>query len=91
MLGGSGGDGAAKGGDGQVIAFHLHPEDEWLLNAVPSRLKVGAEGFEGATAGAPGRFMINGEDAAQANKMVMQPGDKVVLETPGGGGYGKLK
>ena len=55
------------------------------------RLKVGAEGFEGATAGAPGRFMINGEDAAQANKMVMQPGDKVVLETPGGGGYGKLK
>ena len=36
-------------------------------------------------------FMINGKDAAQANKMVMQPGDKVVLETPGGGGYGKLK
>ena len=35
--------------------------------------------------------MINGKDAAQANKMVMQSGDKVVLETPGGGGYGKLK
>ncbi len=35
--------------------------------------------------------MINGKDAAQANKMVMQPGDEVVLETPGGGGYGLKK
>ena len=91
LIDGSGGDGAARGGDGQVIAFHLRTEDDWLLNAVPSRLKVGAEGFEGGEDGQAGRFMINGKDAAQANKMVMQPGDKVVLETPGGGGYGKLK
>lgn len=91
LMPGSGGDGAHKGGDGQVIAFHLRTQDEWLLNAVPSRLKVGAEGFDGAAAGRPGRFLINGKDAAQANKMVMQPGDEVVLETPGGGGYGALK
>ena len=91
LIDGSGGDGAARGGDGQVIAFHLRTEDDWLLNAVPSRLKIGAEGCEGGEDGKAGRFMINGEDAAQANKMVMQPGDRVVLETPGGGGYGKLK
>ena len=35
-----------------------------------------------------GKFLINGKDAAQANKMVMKPGDKVILRTPGGGGYG---
>jgi N-methylhydantoinase B len=91
LMDGSGGDGANRGGDGQVIAFHLRTKDEWLLNAVPSRLKVGAEGLDGASAGRPGRFMINGKDAAQANKMVMQPGDEVVLETPGGGGYGLKK
>jgi len=91
LLRGSGGKGATQGGDGQIISFHLRTEDEWLLNAVPSRLKIGAEGFNGAHPGAPGRFLINGQDAAQANKMAMRPGDRVVLHTPGGGGYGKLK
>ena len=88
LIDGSGGEGAARGGDGQVISFHLRTNDDWLLNAVPSRLKIGAEGFEGAEDGKAGHFLINGKDAAQANKMVMKPGDKVVLKTPGGGGYG---
>ena len=91
LIDGSGGTGAARGGDGQIIAFHLRTEAEWLLNAVPSRLKIGAEGFEGAGDGKAGSFLINGKDAAQANKMVMQPDDEVVLKTPGGGGYGAVK
>ncbi len=91
LMAGSGGAGAARGGDGQIIAFHLRTRDPWLLNAVPSRLKIGAEGFDGAGDGRPGRFLINGKDSAQANKMVMAPGDEVVLETPGGGGYGAEK
>jgi N-methylhydantoinase B len=88
LIDGSGGKGKARGGDGQVIAFHLRTQDEWLLNAVPSRLKIGAEGFDGAEDGEAGDFLINGKDAAQANKMVMKPGDRVILKTPGGGGYG---
>jgi len=88
LIDGSGGDGAARGGDGQIIAFHLRTKDDWLLNAVPSRLKLGAEGFEGGEDGESGHFLINGKDAAQANKMVMKPGDEVILKTPGGGGYG---
>ena len=88
LIDGSGGKGKARGGDGQVIAFHLRTQDEWLLNAVPSRLKIGAEGFDGAEDGEAGHFLINGKDAAQANKMVMKPGDRVILKTPGGGGYG---
>ncbi len=91
LIDGSGGAGAARGGDGQVIAFHLRTKDDWLLNAVPSRLKIGAEGFEGGEDGEAGHFLINGKDAAQANKMVMKPGDEVILKTPGGGGYGAAK
>ncbi|PPR12192.1 MAG: Acetophenone carboxylase delta subunit [Alphaproteobacteria bacterium MarineAlpha11_Bin1] len=91
LIDGSGGEGATKGGDGQVIAFHLRTEEDWLLNAVPSRVKIGAEGLDGGEHGKAGRFMINGKDAAQANKIVMRPDDKVLLETPGGGGYGKMK
>ena len=88
LIDGSGGAGAQRGGDGQIIAFHLRTQDEWLLNAVPSRLKLGAEGFEGGGDGDSGHFLINGKDASQANKMVMKPGDEVILKTPGGGGYG---
>ena len=91
LLLGSGGAGRQRGGDGQIIGFKMRTRAPWLMNAVPSRLKAPAEGLEGGEAGRAGRFTINGEDAAKANKMTMAPGDVVVLETPGGGGYGAGK
>ena len=85
---GSGGAGRMRGGDGQVIAFHMRTDSPWLLNAVPSRLDSGPEGLLGGEAGAPGRFLVNGKPVQESKKMVMQPGDRVLLEMPGGGGYG---
>ena len=85
---GSGGAGHMRGGDGQVIEFHMLTESPWLLNAVPSRMEGGPEGLEGGGPGAAGRFMINGQRVSEARKLTMKPGDKVVLETPGGGGFG---
>jgi N-methylhydantoinase B/oxoprolinase/acetone carboxylase alpha subunit len=85
---GSGGKGRTPGGDGQVIAFHMRTKEPWLLNAVPSRLDRGPEGLGGGEDGAPGRFLVNGKPVSEGKKMTMQPGDAVVLETPGGGGYG---
>ena len=35
---GSGGTGRVRGGDGQIIAFHMRTDEPWTLNAVPSRL-----------------------------------------------------
>ena len=85
---GSGGAGRTRGGDGQVIAFHMRTDQPWLLNAVPSRLDDGPEGLDGGQPGASGRFTVNGKSVSEARKMTMAPGDMVVLETPGGGGYG---
>jgi N-methylhydantoinase B/oxoprolinase/acetone carboxylase alpha subunit len=59
-----------------------------LLNAVPSRLDGGPEGLAGGEPGAAGRFLVNGKSTSEARKMTMAPGDVVLLETPGGGGYG---
>ena len=87
---GSGGAGRMPGGDGQIIAFHMNTSDPWLLNAVPSRLDMGPEGLGGGDPGQPGRFLVNGEPVSQARKLSMRAGDAVVLETPGGGGYGAL-
>jgi N-methylhydantoinase B len=85
---GSGGAGRMRGGDGQTIQFHLNTEHPWLLNAVPSRMEQGPEGVGGGGPGAPGRFLVNGKPVSEAQKMTMQAGDVVVLETPGGGGFG---
>jgi N-methylhydantoinase B len=85
---GSGGAGRSQGGEGQVIAFHLRTAHEWLLNAVPSRLDEGPEGIGGGEAGAPGRFLVNGEPVTAARKLALQPDDRVLMETPGGGGFG---
>jgi len=86
---GSGGAGRSRGGDGQVIGFHMLTKDPWLLNAVPSRLDRGPEGLDGGDPGEAGRFLVNGEPVSEARKMTMRPGDVVLLETPGGGGYGR--
>ena len=87
---GSGGKGRMRGGDGQVIGFHMRTHQPWLLNAVPSRLDEGPEGLDGGEDGAAGRFLVNGAPVSEGKKMVMQADDVVLLETPGGGGYGPI-
>ncbi len=85
---GSGGAGRTRGGDGQTIQFRLRTAEPWLLNAVPSRLNAGPDGLGGGQDGQHGRFLVNGEPVSTARKLSMAPGDVVVLETPGGGGFG---
>lgn len=85
---GSGGAGRMRGGDGQTIGFHLDTDVPWLLNAVPSRLEGGPEGLGGGEDGQSGRFLVNGISVSQSKKLSMNPGDRVLLETPGGGGFG---
>ena len=84
----SGGPGASRGGDGQIIQFRMQTDDPWLLNAVPSRLDEGPEGLGGGQPGAAGRFLVNGKPVREARKLTLAPDDIVLLETPGGGGYG---
>jgi N-methylhydantoinase B len=85
---GSGGAGSSPGGDGQIIQFHMHTKEPWLLNAVASRLDQGPEGLGGGGMGAPGRFLVSGKPVREAGKLTLAPDDVVLLETPGGGGYG---
>ena len=57
---------------------------------MPSRLDEGPEGLDGGDNGEAGRFTVNGKPMSEGKKMMMQAGDVVVLETPGGGGYGAI-
>jgi len=89
LLRNTGGDGKFPGGDGQIIKFHLQTEQPWLLNHIVSRTKYESDGLDGAKGGAPGKFTVNGKPVTEAGKLMMEPGDQVALETPGGGGYGR--
>jgi len=84
----SGGAGRVEGGLGQVIEFTVDTQRPWQLNAVTSRLKHAPRGLFGGEAGAPGRFVVNGEPVTTQARIQLQPGDVVRLELPGGGGFG---
>jgi len=79
---GSGGEGAMRGGDGQIIQFRLQTNDEWLLNTVTSRVDDGPEGLGGGAPGAAGKFHINGVPVRDLKKLILQPNDIVLFETP---------
>jgi N-methylhydantoinase B len=55
---------------------------------VASRVDEGPEGLGGGSAGAAGRFLVSGKRVRDAKKLTLAPDDVVLLETPGGGGYG---
>ncbi len=85
---GSGGNGAQIGGLGQSIEFMVDTTRPWQLNAVTSRLADAPQGIFGGESGATGSFTVNGEPVRTQARITLEPGDRVRLELPGGGGYG---
>ncbi|MFI5015836.1 MAG: hydantoinase B/oxoprolinase family protein [Hyphomicrobiales bacterium] len=85
---GSGGRGRSRGGNGQIVEFRVRTDRHWTLNAAPTGMGAGPEGLDGGEPGRPGVFKVNGVATHQQGKTLMQPGDVVYMETPGGGGFG---
>ncbi|MBI4602979.1 MAG: hydantoinase B/oxoprolinase family protein, partial [Planctomycetes bacterium] len=88
---GSGGAGRWRGGDGVVreIAF-LEP---MTLSVLGQHRTAGPYGLEGGEPGMPAVQRLvraSGEvlELASSDGCEVRPGDRFVLETPGGGGYG---
>ncbi|MFD1836947.1 hydantoinase B/oxoprolinase family protein [Paracidovorax cattleyae] len=87
---GSGGDGAARGGLGQVIAVrHAQPDAALVIAAAFDRVHHPARGALGGQDGAPGVLRLgSGRVLAPKGRQVVPAGDRLVVETPGGGGLG---
>ena len=47
-------------------------------------------GHDGGEDGSPGRDSLNGEPIAGKSSGRLAPGDRLRIETPGGGGYGPV-
>jgi len=89
---GSGGAGAHHGGDGVIRAVRVL--EPMTATIVASRRTVAPFGLDGGDPGAPGRQWVeraNGsvETLAGTAQAELAAGDMFVIETPGGGGYGK--
>jgi N-methylhydantoinase B len=91
---GSGGTGRFRGGEG-IIREYLVLAEEMSLTTMFERRVVPPYGMAGGEAGAPFRCVLKRRDGSEeelrgkANLMVRK-GDRVVLHTSGGGGYGAV-
>ena len=89
---GSGGQGAHRGGDGVVRALtFLEP---MRANMLANRRRVPPRGLAGGSDAQPGRNWVErtdgtGEMLSATAAGEVRPGDRFVIETPGGGGFGR--
>jgi N-methylhydantoinase B/oxoprolinase/acetone carboxylase alpha subunit len=85
---GSGGKGRYPGGDGIVREFEFLEPAECTLLA--DRRETAPYGLAGGWPGATGAAFLNGKRLPGRVRFQAATGDRVRIETPGGGGWGKL-
>jgi len=88
---GSGGGGRWHGGDGAVRRIEF--TEPMTVSTLSGHRRVAPYGMAGGSPGALGRNRVERADGstvelAGCDSAGVQPGDTLVIETPGGGGYG---
>ena len=89
----SGGPGKMKGGLGRRVVFRV-PDDEYApippvnLGIQSGRFRYPPEGLFGGKDGSRAQFLINGKKGNPYGLTQLGPGDVVIMDAAGGGGYG---
>jgi N-methylhydantoinase B len=84
---GSGGAGRHRGGDG--VVRELEALAAMRFSLITERRRHGPPGADGGEAGSPGVNRLNGDELPAKASGELQPGDRLRIETPGGGGHGR--
>jgi 5-oxoprolinase (ATP-hydrolysing) len=89
---GSGGEGRFRGGDG--VRREIRFAEAMSLSILSQHRREGPYGLEGGEPGLPGGQRLvradgSTEELGAIDGSEVKPGDRLVLETPGGGGYGR--
>jgi N-methylhydantoinase B len=82
----SGGRGDHRGGDG--VVRELEALEACRFSIVSERRRHAPQGVRGGGSALAGRNLLNGEELAAKATGDLRPGDRLTIETPGGGGYG---
>ena len=83
---GSGGAGAHRGGDGVVREYEALAEME--LSLLTERRRHAPAGAAGGEPGARGVNRLDGAELPPKARARLRPGQRLTIETPGGGGHG---
>ncbi|MDO9445547.1 MAG: hydantoinase B/oxoprolinase family protein, partial [Dehalococcoidia bacterium] len=88
---GSGGAGLHPGGDGLVREYRF--QDDATVTLVTERRTLAPWGLAGGGPGATGRNTLIRADGVTSDlgaraQVEVHPGDRIRIETPGGGGWG---
>jgi N-methylhydantoinase B len=85
----SAGAGQFRGGFGQVVEIGAVDDGPFIVNAMFDRVDHPARGRDGGADGAPGVVRLaSGRKLRAKGQQIVPPGDRLRLETPGGGGLG---
>jgi N-methylhydantoinase B len=82
----SGGAGERRGGEG--IVRELEALAPMRFTLIAERRRRAPRGRRGGGDGEPGRDSLNGERLSSKSEGELRPGDRLRIETPGGGGWG---
>jgi N-methylhydantoinase B len=85
---GTGGAGRHRGGDG--VVREVRALEACRLSVLSERRVQSPRGVHGGEDGAPGRNLLNGEELPAKATRDLDPGNVFTVETPGGGGFGRL-
>jgi 5-oxoprolinase (ATP-hydrolysing) len=88
---GSGGHGRWAGGDGAVRALRF--SESMTVSLLGNNRSIAPSGLQGGGPGQPGMVTLERQDKtpeqlASSAEVTVGPGDRVVVRTPGGGGFG---
>jgi len=86
---GSGGEGEHRGGDGVVRELEALAELRYSL--ITERRRHPPAGAEGGEDGERGRNLLDGEELPAKAIGELKRGQRLRIETPGGGGHGKAR
>src|SRR5207302_301089 len=86
---GSGGQGAFRGGEGVIRELEALAPLRYSL--ITERRRHAPPGAKGGGPGARGRNLLDGRELPSKSIGELRAGQRLRIETPGGGGYGSAK
>ncbi|RXG93187.1 hydantoinase B/oxoprolinase family protein [Bradyrhizobium vignae] len=85
----SGGAGKSRGGLGQRVVLRNLGRNPMNIYLASERVRHPCFGVVGGKSGSAGKVYRNGEPQFPKGKVVLKTGDRLEVETPGGGGWGR--
>ena len=86
---GSGGAGKHRGGDGGSLEFEFRGSQPGIVSFVVRSREQAPRGRAGGKDGKAARLRLNGRALESGVDHEIQPGDRVSVESAGGGGFGR--